>query len=95
VRHVDADNLAELALGQQRAQQVALTATEVQHTTRTACLQTADHRGKPLLIELERRLDGGLFRVARRFGCLEVRLLIQRQPRERLARQAAPMPQRY
>src|SRR6266545_2719427 len=73
MRDIDADDLVELLLAHELADQLPASAAEVNDSLGATRAQDCQHRAKPLLVQAQRLLDGLLFH----------------QLRERLARQRA------
>ena len=90
MRDVDADDLGERRILQQRSDQLAAAAAEIEHPLRAARPEHGHDRAEPLLVQAQRFLDSLLLGLARlRRVAVRVGVLVLEQPRERLARQRA------
>ena len=78
---------ANCRLLEQRAQQLALAAAEVEHARRAGRAQRRDHGAEPLLVQAQRLLDRLLLGRALLGLVVGRRLLVGEQPVERRARE--------
>ncbi len=89
MRHVDADDLVEGLLLEERSNELALAAAEVQDPLGAALFESGDHRSDALLVQADPLLDLRLFLGVRGLEFVGCRQLVSHQPFERIASQAA------
>ena len=91
--HVHADDLSELVIGEEAAQELALAATEIEDARSARSLQHLEHRVEPAFVEADRPLDRRFLFVLLGRGGLFLGLFLRRQPGDGVANEPSLMHQ--
>src|SRR5262245_15642754 len=89
VRDVDAEDLLELSLVHELADELAAAAAEVDDPLRTAGAKDREYRAETRLVQAERLLHGLFLDRALLVVAVRIRIFVLEQLRERIARQGA------